>query len=415
MKRTLLAICLSASCLFVAHPIRVHASSVPDAPVLFIPAYPDLSAWHNDRSPAVVSWGLPENVTEVAALLDQNAGSEPTDSDGRVDRETLRVPEDGVWYLHVRFGNSAGWGETAHARIAVDTVAPKSFEIVADPAFVTDEPAPTLSFETEDDLSGMAFYEIRVDGGEPTRTKGTSFALADLVPGRHAIAVDAVDLAGNRASASAEIRILPIASPTIGPVVAGAYAGEGGLETGGTAEMGTRVVVELRRQDGDLIGTSIVGADERGHWIARFDQPLATGDYAVSATAMDARGARSIPARAAFSVTERPYVSVRGIPVSKWLFNGIVLLLVALGFGAGWALRAVQKKRRGWYADIARKDAETAFDQIQEDTAALAVCGTAKKISVHDLEVTAKANKRLRQRLRRFRQYVLDSIRDKDD
>lgn len=386
----------------------------PPRPLLAIPAYSDSAKWYHDRSPSVVRWVLPEGVTGVGAVLNQAAVFDPIVSDGLVSEETFVVPEDGVWYLHVRFQNMAGWGETAHARIAVDTVAPTAFSLRVDPASVTDEPTVTVHYESSDDLSGMDAYEVLLDVGNPVRTKATSYAIADLRPGTHVLSVDAIDQAGNKMSASEEIRILPIASPTVGPLPDGTYAEEAGLQIDGTGDTGTKISVDLLRQNGDTLGTSLAVPDETGAWTVRFERRLSEGNYVISAVATDVRGAKSFPAQTAFSLEKRPFLTLRGIQISRWWFDAVVFGLIAFGFLAGWEVRSARKERRGWFSSIARRDATSAFDQIQQDVDVLSKYGKPGKITVSDLETAAWVGRRLRQRLKRVRQYVLDSIRESD-
>ena len=384
------------------HPALAAAADLPPAPEISSPE--DSTAWRNDPAPFSVSWSLPEGVTDVATALNQMVAYDPTASEGAISSKTFQISEDGVWYLHVRLKNAAGWGATAHVRLALDTVPPAPFELKVSPALITDVPTPTVSYESSDDLSGLWGYEIRVDDGEAFQTAERSYAFGALSPGRHVLRVDAVDHAGNRATASEEITLLPIASPTLSPIFGGIYAGEGGFETGGIAERGTRLTVELRRQSGELIGTALAVPNESGIWNAKFDQKLVEGSYGVSVTAMDFRGAQSLPVRAAFVVSQRPVVVFLGKSLSRWWFDGVVLGLVAFGFLAGWEARNRKKRACGWRVSVARQDLNSAFDQIQEDLVAL-----------KQREPDEPIGKRLRQRIRRFRQYILDNTEGRDD
>ncbi|MEI6510787.1 MAG: hypothetical protein WCO25_01960 [Candidatus Uhrbacteria bacterium] len=387
----------------------------PEAVSVRVSAYPDSSAWHGSREPVRAEWSLEAGVTDVATALNQAILFDPTVGEGAIAGKTFQVPSDGIWYLHVRGGNAAGWGATTHVRLAVDTVSPAPFALTIAPAPVTDNPTVSVSYRTEDDLSGLATYEIFVDGELPVRTKEETYSVAGLAVGDHVVHVDAIDLAGNRTSASSALRIVPIPSPTLNPVTTDLYAGEGGLEVGGTAGQGTRLSVSLASRSGEPIGTATVAPGADGSWSARFDEPLKAGDYIVSVAAGDDRGAVSLPVRMELPVASRPLFVFRGTQISKWQFDVAVGILVLLGFLAGWEVRCRQRAAAGWYADIARRDVATAFDEIQADASDLSVCGKPGKMTIRDMENVAGAGKRLRQRLRRFRQYVMDSIRETRD
>ena len=387
----------------------------PAAVSVRIPEYSDPAAWQAARVPVRANWDLDVDVTDVATALNQEFAFDPAVGEGVIRDKAITVPADGIWFFHVRCKNAAGWGETARVRLAVDTVSPAPFSLSVRPAAVTDNPTVSVSFGTEDDLSGLAAYEIFVDGNPPVRTMETSYAIAGLSTGDHVVHVDAVDLAGNRTSASSALTIVPIPAPTLNRVAEDLYAGEGDLEVGGLAKQGTQVLVSLTRRSGESVGNAVVAPAADGTWVARFDQPLKAGDYIVSVTAGDDRGATSLPVRMELSVAARPLFSFRGMPVARWQFNLAVGMILFLGFFAGWEVRCRMKAAAGWYADIARRDVSAAFDEIQADASSLSVCGKPEKMTVRDMEIVAGAGKRLRQRLRRFRQYVLDSIRETRD
>ncbi len=387
----------------------------PEAVSVRVPAYPDSSAWHGSREPVRAEWNLEVGVTDVATALNQAVLFDPTVGEGAIVGKAFQVPSDGIWYLHVRCRNDAGWGKTTHVRLAVDTAPPSPFSLSVSPAAVTDSPTISLSYRTEDDLSGLASYEIFIDGAPPVRTSNEAYSVAGLPAGDHVVHVDAVDLAGNRTSASSTLTIVPIPSPTLNPVAKDSYAGEGGLEVSGISVRGTRLFVSLATRSGKPIGTATVAPGADGAWSARFDQSIRAGDYLVSVVAGDDRGAVSLPVRAELSIVNRPLFVFRGTQISRWQFDVAVGILILLGFLAGWEIRCRQRVAAGWYADIARRDVESAFDEIQSDANDLSVCGKPEKMTVRDMEIVAGAGKRLRQRLRRFRQYVVDSIREPRD
>jgi hypothetical protein len=175
----------------------VAASSPPAKPVLMIPLYPDPSAWYGDVSRFIVQWDLPRDVTDVATMINQYPTFDPTVSEGLFNNKTFSPLTDGIWYLHVRFKNAAGWGSTTHYRIGIDTVPPLSFEVTSPDGLVTANVAPTIRFETKDQPSGISGYRILVNNVVATTTLATTYTLPPQSPGKQSIVVQAIDRAGN--------------------------------------------------------------------------------------------------------------------------------------------------------------------------------------------------------------------------
>ncbi len=175
----------------------VPTTTVPVAPSLSVGLYPDQTAWYNTIGNFLVQWQLPADVTNVATAVDQNPQFDPTVSEGLFGSKTFSAVGEGIWYLHVRFKNSVGWGPTTNYRIAIDVTPPFPFSAVIKEGSPTEISAPTVQFGTKDQPSGVAFYQILADGNVVGSTTDTSFVLPSLSFGSHDIVVQAVDYAGN--------------------------------------------------------------------------------------------------------------------------------------------------------------------------------------------------------------------------
>jgi hypothetical protein len=118
----------------------------------------------------IVLWNVPADVTQVSASVGHIESAavgtpEATLSNG-TDIGTL---QDGIWYVTARFKNNIGWGPPAYYKIAIDTAVPLPFTAQIQNAG-TDNPSPSIQFETSDSLSGIAGYTIAVDGTVLTTT-----------------------------------------------------------------------------------------------------------------------------------------------------------------------------------------------------------------------------------------------------
>jgi hypothetical protein len=196
----------------ITSPTQITRAAVPtgklsEKPQLDVALYPKAESWYNTISNFIVQWPLPNDVTDVATAIDKDPSFVPTKSEGLFNNKTFSALSDGVWYLHVRFKNNIGWGPTNNYKIGIDTAPPLAFEVAVKEGLDTATLDPTISYETQDQPSGMSFYNIVVDNNIVTSTVGTTFKLSVLRPGNHNVVVEAVDLAGNKTSTRINLHI----------------------------------------------------------------------------------------------------------------------------------------------------------------------------------------------------------------
>lgn len=386
----------------------------PAMPVLDVPLYPNPENWYNTKSSFLVRWNLPSDVSGVATLLNKNPTSSPYISEGLFDNKLFSIPEDGIWYLHVRFRNNIGWGSVAHHRIAVDTIPPAYFDAVTLEGFPTDVPNPTISFSSGDQLSGLSNYFVRIDSESAITTTEESFTPSPLLPGSHAVTIAAADNAGNETLSVITLNILPIPSPTISPVRTDVYVGEGALSVGGTADQKTTLVVRLQRSTGEIVQEVSVAPDAQGTWIASFDYPLREGAYVVSVVASDDRGAMSLPVvTPEFHVSERPFLVFAGVEISQFLFFFFIIILLVLGYVAGWMVEKYMHGRRGMRVVLAQRDVTNAFaDSLGEIKIILEKIGRKQTLGEAGTNEVRVFLKRIQSYLIRVEGYILDNIED---
>lgn len=185
----------------------VPSGKLPSVPVVTIPLYPHSNRWHNSISPFLVKWQLPDDVTSVSAELNKQPTFDSTKGEGLFDNKTFAALSDGVWYMHVRFKNSIGWGSTTNYQIGIDTVPPLSYSVRFKEGRSTFVMSPTILYQTNDQPSGILLYRIFIDGNEATSTNSTTFTLPSQNPGEHRVLVEAEDFAGNKTLGDAMIFI----------------------------------------------------------------------------------------------------------------------------------------------------------------------------------------------------------------
>lgn len=329
----------------------VPTGKLPVKPALKIQLYPDETRWYNLTSVFSVEWSLPLDVTGIrTALNNQPNYVPPQKSEGLFDSKAFPILSDGAQYLHVRFQNDVGWGPSVHYRLAVDTQPPLGFDVSVIEGETSDSPIPTLQFGTNDALSGLKEYQIRIGDGDlikiPAADYTGSFTLPLLAPGKRQVTVKAVDNAENGIEDSITIETLPIASPVITFVTQELFSEETrGLNVKGTSLPDIKILFQLYAGEA-LIAEGATSSDEMGNWEFTFDQPLRNGDYMVTAQSRDTRGALSLVVDSPpIKVKSKPIIQIGPLQLGRGGAIGLLLFVLFTGFGGGvWFYRKWQKK-----------------------------------------------------------------------
>lgn len=351
----------------------VTAENTPRKPVLSVALYPDPTAWHNVSNIFSAKWDLPRDITDVSTAINKQPNFSPGTSEGLFDSKSFSAQSDGIWYLHLRFKNTIGWGETAHYRIAVDTKAPLPFIIDSSESASSDNPSPVLSFKASDALSGLREYQIKIDNGAWVTIPLTEFKgsrqIDPLAPGMHQITIRAFDLAGNSIESGISAEILPIPSPSIVFVTERLFSDETkGLTIQGTALPDTEILLTLASTDGVVVEERTIKADTRGNWEYTYSNPLRNDIYRATIINRDARGARSLPIESPeIRVAERPIIQFGSFSLGK---NGAITLLILIlagGFASGYVFYRARRERTTLRVSLAESDAAKVFKVIESD------------------------------------------------
>lgn len=174
--------------------------------------HPDQTKWYSNNNPEF-SWPLPEGVTAVSYLINPKPDANPgTMPDGLKSSIKFTGVRDGIQYFHIRFKRGGTWGPIAHFKFQTDTQPPKSF-IIGRVDTDASNVQPELLFETEDGLSGIDHYEMRMGGGNWFTVNkdlaGRPYKLPPQDSGTYKIEIKAFDMAGNGVSSSILINIRP--------------------------------------------------------------------------------------------------------------------------------------------------------------------------------------------------------------
>ncbi len=332
--------------------LPAEISKAPARPVVNSPTHPDETKWYSNNDPEF-TWKLPSDVTEVSFLLHQKPDANPgNSSDGLLESKIYEDVEDGVWYFHIKFRNQYGWGAITHRKVLIDTESPNSFGLAVDNEGDNTNPAPILYFRTEDSLSGIDYYEIKIGSWAASTTeagtKENPYRPFPIAPGEHLVEVKALDKAGNSTLASAEIKISPIEILVeITEIPKRINVGEA-FEIKGKTRQETMVRIYIQKDNEEPL-IERVKADSTGVFSLFYDKTLNQGDYFVWARAEDERGALSRPTKKyALEVGLPPFLKFGKIALD-YITTMITLLILIIGAIAiifyVWYRISIWKKR----------------------------------------------------------------------
>ena len=350
---------------------------VPEAPIITSATHPEENQWYSNSNPEF-SWKLPSDVTGVSLLLHEKATANPgSNSDGLLTSKTYKDIKDGVWYFHIKFRNSYGWGQTTHRKVLIDTTPPEPFKIIFDNQDDPTNPTPIFNFMTTDALSGVEYYEILIEHEEGTATatttpqniKDNSYQPSPLPPGKHKFIVQAFDTAGNVSSASTEFEILPIQAPKITGVPISIKLGEP-LKIEGEALPELTVRVYLQKE-GEEPFFEKVQPDSEGKFKFTYEKALTKGDYLIWAQAENEKGALSNPTQKySCEVGLPPFLKIGKIAVD---YLSIMITLIVLIVGAiaiifySWYRISLWRKRVRKESGEVKESVAKAFKALHEE------------------------------------------------
>ncbi len=401
----------------VAPPTQIIRPAVPTGvlpttPQVAVPLYPDPNGWYNLKSKFSATWQLPIDITGVDTLLNAISNSNPSVSEGLFENREFAPLEDGVWYLHVRFKNNIGWGQTAHYRIAIDTTPPVPFVLTSDVPEKTDNPSPLLSYKSGDNLSGLKHYAIRVLGREVEYTTRETHKISPLSPGVYTISVAAVDNAGNSTEKMISVEILPIDSPVITFVSEKVVLDENSISIAGTTVPNGKVKLILRSERGDAVAEKEVLVDSLGNWSGEFsDTSIRSGIYTISAQVIDSRGAQSLFVESPLiTVKDKPLFTIAGVDITTtWFFVGLIILLL-IGFVIGYIYERLETKQRSRKILIAQRDVHVIFNLLKKDVDTLVRVHSKAVLDETDIAEVRHSIRNINDTLVKMRKYLSENI-----
>ncbi len=169
------------------------------------PTHPDQTAWYR-QSQTVFTWQLPQRADRLYYEIDSKPNTYPQKLLSSPLNYSHSFLENGIWYFHLRYESGTERSRTAHFKVQFDDTPPRDFKIEITKDDKTG--AYNMSFPTQDDLSGVNYYEVSIDDDKYfIRTSQASYEIATLPTGSHPIVVSAVDKAGNNRAVRAVVDV----------------------------------------------------------------------------------------------------------------------------------------------------------------------------------------------------------------
>ncbi|MBI2030759.1 hypothetical protein HYT05_03995 [Candidatus Kaiserbacteria bacterium] len=314
----------------------------PAAGEISSPTHPDPTQWYSSKDVRLV-WTNPRDVTAVRVTADKILSSVPTKLyEPPISSKNLSL-DDGVWYFHVQARGAKGWGTVSHFKIQIDSTPPDPMHIMFPHGSTTTDPRPVALFNTTDDLSGIDFYTVTVNG----------YALPTQDPGDGKLLVVAHDKAGNTTTSQADFTITGLDAPAL-DMVEDLTAGDI-LEISGTTYPNARIDVFLRDKDGDVASQwtrTTPSGDFRIIWTKRLD----AGVYSITAQSTIDTGAKTaISPRIDFQIKESAIFKMSWL-VINYLSLGLLFVALVTSFAlGGWYLYErirVFKHLSSWFGHV---------------------------------------------------------------
>jgi len=202
-----------------APPAGTIPTTPPAATVITLgsDSHPDENIWYASRD-VRVTWNV-SGKTPISTTIGFDQAPEGPAESKRADNgtTTFLATSDGVWYVHLVIRFSTTDIVRKDFRVQIDTTAPKAFAVVADYTDVISDIPNVLRYAALDDTSGIAKYDLTLNGNFLASTTSTALSLGRLPPGDYDVSVRATDLAGNASEAHSSFRILPKVGSAVTP------------------------------------------------------------------------------------------------------------------------------------------------------------------------------------------------------
>ncbi len=315
-------------------PYLKHYTKNPDGESVLFNVSDNGIKWSNS-SYAKLVWSVPIGVSGVSDFFDSSPDTVvPAKATGLFDSKTFNFLEEGRHYYHLRFINDKGAGPILHYPVFIDLTPPEKFNAVfvrGDVDSSGKRSPDQIVFKTEDSLSGLDYYRVRVGDGLWIRIDqlidgSGAFSLTKQKPGPKVVTVRALDKAGNFTDAQIQITIESIEPPVITEYPKHLVSPGQKLVIAGTALPQANVEIDLANGNKEPLPLS-TQADQNGNWRVEYGEILPSGSYRITAKQTLTSGLQS-------DDSDPVFMSVNSLfwKMFVWIWNigGLLLLLLII-------------------------------------------------------------------------------------
>jgi hypothetical protein len=271
------------------------------------------------------------------------------------------VPEGKNFFI-LQFQYGGEWGDMIRFPLNVD-LSPPSAIVIREKERTSATDKNAFVVEATDDLSGVARFEMSVDGGEAVPWDGQgSFTPEVPGPGEHVLTVKAFDKVGNQTSKDQLFLVRSLDAPVLTYVPERVLTGDSVIVRG-TTYPNASVNAFTSFNDGEAKEETVT-SDGSGAFEAQVTGGARAGTYTVWFQVTDASGAMSpLSIKRSFTVSQ-PYIMLWGgaavtyLSVIVPLFALIILLGLVLWLGYSF-LRGYRKR--------VRRETTEAYEVVNEE------------------------------------------------
>ncbi len=350
------------------------STNVPSAPSITSVDMPDSEKWYA-KSQAVFNWNVGPSITSTQVLLGIFPSSVPTVIyTPPIGNKEITGLSDGVSYLHVRFANANGWGETTHRKIKVDTAPPTDLSVTSR---ITDDDYVELSLQAKDRTSGVYSYNVSFAGnlvGETNAVNGSSDTVTRLVipalpSGQRELLVRAYDRAGNFTDKTITVEAPALKVPQITTYSEVITKGDQ-LEVQGTTYPKGDVRIFIQPED-EKVQSYVVKANDAGAFVFKSDGIDHIGLTSVWVVATRGDAVHSDPSARVYTRVNKSVVVRAGLKAIEALSVIIPLsvLVLLFMFTTYYGFHKFRIMRRRLIRDLEKTEdeSEKIFEVIKDD------------------------------------------------
>jgi hypothetical protein len=310
-----------------------------------------------------LSWTLPENIDEMRTFVGTEDEEKETVYQVPLSSVQLSDVPEGKQFFIIQFKTGDAWGEATRFPLNVDLSPPETIVIrEADRDTPTDKNAFVV--EATDELSGIARYEMSVDGGETVPWDGQGTFTPEVPgPGEHVLTVTAYDKVGNHASKDQLFLVRSLDAPALTSIEPERILTGDQVIVRGTSYPNATVKAFISFNEGEAEEKS-VQSDTSGAFEAKVTDGARAGTYTMWFQASNAEGAMSpLSIKRSFTVSQ-PYIMLWGGVAVTYL--SVIVPLLALIILLGLVLWLGYTFLRGYKKRIRRETTEV-YEVVNEE------------------------------------------------